>query len=99
MPHMAEHPLSKHGEPRGGGPRRWSEISSERALCELFLNGFHQPLDHLIALRLVRGLDHHPDDRFGPRWAHQPAPAAAEPLRLAVDGLPDLAGAVESTAV
>src|SRR3954468_11082441 len=109
MPHMAEHPLSKHGEPHGGaleGPARVAVKSryartrprtyypSQEAagpthfarLREGFFHHLDQTSGHVVALVLVRRLDHHTHHRLGAGGAHEHAPSALESLRLAIDG-------------
>ena len=64
-------------------------ILRARELRQLPVRDGDEPAEDLLALGLVRRLDHHPDQRLGARGAHQDAAAALELGALALDRLPE----------
>ncbi len=68
--------------------RRSAAGASSEAQPSAALGGRDQPPEHRLALRLVRPLDHHPDQRLGAGRPDENAAAALEPGPLAADRLP-----------
>src|SRR3954453_16223674 len=94
-------PSTKDKEPLRCGSAGPSKRASSLALGlgEFALEGLGQTPCNLRTLRLFRGLDHHLNEGFRAGRADEYAALSCQRLGLAVDGLPELASALQGIPV